>query len=815
MKQISSSRMLIAAGILASAALAAMYVRGGWLLGFVLLAPWLRTLDASRTWISTLASAYAMSVAFTAAVFAWFGIAFGRYTQIGEVTGLAVLLLCAPLFQPQFFAFALVRHACASRYGPVLRALAAAAAWVAAERLLPRLFNDTLGYGLYPSPLLRQAADVGGGAGLTLLLLLANEGVAAAHARWTVSWRLALRPLALAALAPLLLAGYGAVALSGSPASAAKPLRMGLVQANMVDYEGLRKLKGAHAVVRDVLDRHFAMSYDAVVRQRADAVLWSETAYPTTFGQPKSQAGAEFDREILANVNAAGVPFVFGTYDRDSAGEYNAAAFVQPGTGLLGFYRKTRLFPFTEYVPAWMDGDALRRLLPWTGNWQPGNGARVFPLRLADGREVPVLPLICLDDVDARLAIDGARLGAQAILTMSNDSWFSKEREGAQMHQVAAAFRSIETRLPQFRVTTNGYSAAIDAGGAILAGTAMGEPALVIADLPLRHPAPTLMVRWGDWVGLAASAFLLLLATRSMPIWPRQAGQLPDALPPAIALPASVVLLPPFARFAAGLLRTVARIGLFGMCAALLLDDSLRINTLAQIRIFAACFLAPEAAALCVLFAFRARAEFSHGHLVLSRGAQRIELALQDIAAAEVWRLPFPGPGLALRLASGRRWRYGLALAEPVAFAAAMAGAGGPPIPQKTRELQGAAQAGTGLRHRWLDHPLSKFVLLPLVLAIPAFCLHQHIAYGSALGEYYSFGLKAYLSAFALWWAAWSIGVVLSAALLRAAIEAGALLAVLLRPQQAIGARLWLERSGYVVLYLGLPAWLLIKLSGA
>ncbi|WP_223305984.1 apolipoprotein N-acyltransferase [Massilia sp. NR 4-1] len=805
--------MLIAAGILASAALSAMYVRGGWLLGFVLLAPWLRALDGSRTWASTLACAYAMSVAFTAAVFAWFGIAFGRYTQVGELAGLAVLLLCAPLFQPQFFAFALVRHACTSRYGLALRALAAAAAWVAAERLLPRLLSDTLGYGLYPSPLLRQAADVGGGAGLTLLLLLANEGIAAAHARWPGGWRAALRPAALAALAPLLLAGYGLLTLSGSPASAAKPLRMGLVQANMVDYEGLRRLRGAHAVVREVLDRHFAMSYDAVVRQRADAVLWSETAYPTTFGQPKSEAGAEFDREILANVNAAGVPFVFGTYDRDSAGEYNAAAFVQPGAGLLGFYRKTRLFPFTEYVPAWLDGDALRRLLPWTGNWQPGNGARVFPLRLADGREVPVLPLICLDDVDAHLAIDGARLGAQAILTMSNDSWFSKEREGARLHQVAAAFRSIETRLPQFRVTSNGYSAAIDAGGAILAGTAMGEPALVIADLPLRRPAPTLMVRWGDWVGLAAGAFLLLLGIRSMSIWPRHAGQLPD-VPPAIALPAKVVLLPPFARFAAGALRTAARMGLLGMGAALLLDDSLRINTLAQIRIFAACFLAPEAAALCVLFAFRARAEFSHGRLVLSRGAQRIELALQDIAAAELWRLPFPGPGLALRLASGQRWRYGLALAEPVAFAAAMAGAGGPPMAQKTRALQAAVQGGAGLRHRWLDHPLNKFVLLPLVLAIPAFTLHQHIAYGSAFGEYYSFGLKAYLSAFALWWAAWSIGVVLSAALLRAAIEAATLLAVLLRPKQAIGTRLWLERGGYAMLYLGMPAWLLVKLSG-
>jgi apolipoprotein N-acyltransferase len=110
-----------------------------------------------------------------------------------------------------------------------------------------------------------------------------------------------------------------------------------------------------------------------------------------------------------------------------------------------------------------------------------------------------------------------------------------------------------------------------------------------------------------------------------------------------------------------------------------------------------------------------------------------------------------------------------------------------------------------------LDHPLAKFVVLPFVLAIPAFRLHQHIAFGSTFGEYYTFGLAAYLMAFALWWAAWAIGVVLCAAVLRAAIETGTLVAVLLRPGQAIGARRWLERLGLATLYLGLPAWLLLR----
>ena len=808
------------AGILASAAMLGLFARGGagWLLGFVALVPWLRTLDTNRTLAGTLLGAYAMSVAFTAAVFAWFGTAIGSYTHIGSATGVSVLLLAAPLFQPQFFAFALVRHFTGRRHGPVVRALAGTAAWVAIEWLVPKLLGDTLGYGLYPSRLLRQAADVGGAAGLTVLLLLANEGISAALARRAYGVREMAKPLALAALVPLMLAGYGLTTLSATPAPAGKPLRMGLVQSNIVDYERLRQEKGAPAVVREVLDTHYAMTYDAVERQHADAVLWSETVYPTTFGHPKSEAGAELDREILDIINAAGVPLVFGTYDRDEAGEYNAAAFVTPGTGLLGFYRKTRLFPLTEYVPAWLDGPTLRRWLPWTGTWRPGTGARVFPLRLADGREIPVLPLICLDDMDTGLAIDGARLGAQAILIMSNDSWFTDNPQGAELHLAAAAFRSIETRLPQFRVTTNGYSAVIDANGTVLAGTRMGERTLVVGDVPVREPQRTLMVAWGDWVGRAGTAFLVLLAaTAAFRTWRTRGAEDASASAVATAVPADVAVLPPAARLCAGLLRAFARGSLLWMVAAVLLGDgALQANTLAQIRTFAALFLAPEAAAWCVLRAFAARASIENGALVLTRGARRLELALRDIVAVELWRVPLPGPGASLRLASGERWRYGLAHADPTALARALAAAGGAPAHESTPPRATTyAQARLAIRRGRLDQPFAKFVLFPFALAIPAFRLHQHIAYGSAFGEYYTFGLKAYLTTFALWWAAWAIGVVLCAAALRAAIEAGTLVAVLLRPGQAIDTRRWLERLGLAAFYLGLPAWLLLRVFGS
>ena len=805
-----------ALAIAASAALCWLYARGGaaWVLGLFALVPWLRTQDAPRTLAATLLDAWAMSVAYTAAVFAWFAGAIGGYTGWGSAAGLALLLLAAPLLQPQFLAFALARRLAGRRHGPLLRALAAAAAWVATEWAVPRLLGDTLGHGLHPSRVLRQAADVGGATGLTLVLLLSNEALAAALARRAHGLRAMARPLALALLGPALLAGYGMAVLSAAPAPAGKPLRIGLVQSNITDYERLRRERGAGAVVREVLDTHFAMSYDAVEHQHADAVLWSETVYPTTFGHPKSEAGAALDREILAIVDAARVPFVFGTFDVDAAGEYNAAAFVEPGRGLLGFYRKTRLFPLTEHVPAWLDGPTLRRWLPWAGTWQAGDGARVFPLRLADGREIPVQALICRDDTDAGLAIAGARLGAQALLTLSNDAWFSDDPHGAELHQAVAAFRSIETRLPQFRVTTNGFSAAIDASGSVVAGSRMDERTLVIGDLPARQPPRTLMVAWGDWVGRAAAVFLALLVALAAL---GRARFVPPRAAVAPAFPMDVVVLPRSVRLASGALRTIARLALAGMVAAAALGDAAWMaNTLAQIRLFAGLVLVPEAAAWCALRAFAARAMLADGLLVLVRGQRRLELPLIHLGTVRPWRLPIPGPGVSLRLADGRPWHYELALARPDAFADAVARDAGlhasPRPPSRVAAWTGLRASGP---RGVLARPLAKFVALPLALAVPAFRLHQHIAYGGAFGEAYSFGVGAWLRSFALWWAAWTIAVVLCAAALRAAIEAATLAGLVLAPAGAGATRERLEWLGLAGLYLGLPAWFAWRLLGA
>lgn len=808
------SRWRHLAAILVSALVLGLYARGGhaWALGFVALVPWLLALDAVRTRRGSLASGALMALAFVAAVFTWFAAAIGGFTGIGALPGTAVLLLLAPVMQPQLLAFALARHLAGRRHGAFVRALAGASAWVACEWALPKLLGDTLAHGLFPTALLRQAADLGGAAGLTFALVLVNEAVAAALARRRAGTRALLAPLGGAAAIVVALAGYGAARLSTlqAPSAAAPTLRVAMVQASITDYERLRQEIGAYGVVRKVLDTHYALSQSAVRDHGADVLLWSETVYPTTFGQARSEDGAALDAEIQGFVEAMGTPLVFGTYDIDGAGEYNAAAFVEPRAGLIGFYRKTHPFPLTEHVPSWIDGPTLRRLLPWTGGWQAGSGARVLPLRTADGREVNVLPLICLDDVHTALAIDGARLGAQAIVGMSNDSWFTDYPAGARLHLAVAAFRSIETRLPQVRVTTNGLSAVIDDTGEVLASTAMGDQAVLTAELSARDPKPTLMVRWGDWVGRAG--LLLLVVLSALAGWRRLGvGTHRDV---ATVYSANAALLSPSWRAAAGVLRLGAGLGLAWLAMDMLLRIGLQVQSLSQLKLFAFAVVLPALGAWAIERGFAATARIESAALVLEQRGQRIEIPLASIVALRPWRLPLPHAGAHLQLASGQRWPRGLVLADVLSLQRALAEAGSPVRIDGglSARLATLSRVRAATIRRWLDHGGVKFALFPLLPAAVAFRLHQVIAFGGPFGEYYTYGLKAWLTGALIWWASWSIGLMLFAALLRLLVEAATVLALPLSAARAIAVRdalTWLARGAF---YLGVPAWLALRL---
>ena len=276
--------------------------------------------------------------------------------------------------------------------------------------------------------------------------------------------------------------------------AAARPLlSAGIVQANISRYGELARERGTYRAARGILDAHFQLSRQAFLQAPIDLLVWPETVYPTTFGAPKTEEGAALDREIAGFVASSRVPLVFGAYDVDEEGEFNAAVFLEPGRdGRFEFetYRKAWLFPLTERVPRLLDREGVRAWLPWLGTWKPGSGPQVTPLRLPDGRRLRVAPLICYDAVVPELAIAAVREGAELIVTLSNDAWFATG-EGPHLHLVVSAFRSLETRRSQVRATNTGISAIISPTGELLAVAGVHERGAIVASLagglPLRN----------------------------------------------------------------------------------------------------------------------------------------------------------------------------------------------------------------------------------------------------------------------------------------------------------------------------------------
>jgi len=520
--------------VLAAAAALALDERLEWpwmLLGWIALTPWLAVLDRTRSVRQALCSGMLMSLAFVLVTLNWFASSIQAYTGAPRCVALLVMGLMAPILEPQFITCALARHLARRATGTdgfsaEIRtafwrpAIVGACVYVGTESLWPKLFGDSLGYGLYPSTWMRQAADLGGVYGLTFALIIANECMlaivcfllASFVARSTNSGR----PPARAAVAPgacvgasvLALLVYGAVrcAQYDAKAHSAETVSAALIQANISQYDRMAAELGTFEAVRRILDTHFTLSNQALARAPLDFLVWPETVYPTTFGSPKSEAGAAFDREIAGFVSSTGVPLVFGAYDAEAGDEFNAAISLQPGQDdgvTFDAYRKASLFPLTERVPALLESARIRSWLPWLGTWRPGKGAAVLPLTLHDGRTIRIAPLICYDALKPALVRAAVRRGAQIIVTLSNDFWF-RYGPAPHAHLVLAAFRSIESRRAQLRVTNTGISGVITATGELLSTAGLHQRAILVGTVPLEGHASTLVLAWGEWFGPSA-----------------------------------------------------------------------------------------------------------------------------------------------------------------------------------------------------------------------------------------------------------------------------------------------------------------------
>ena len=199
----------------------------------------------------------------------------------------------------------------------------------------------------------------------------------------------------------------------------------------------------------------------------ADIVVWPEAAIPDYLRRSKPYIDAQRpgSGDIVTGI------FVAETKEgTDDVAYFNAAV----STGDSAIYRKRHLVPFGDFVPF---ESLLRGLisffdLPMSGT-TPGEAEQPL-LRAAD---IDLAMAICWEIAYPATVAADARL-ADALVTISNDTWFG-ESIGPSQHFQIARMRAKENGKYLLRSTNDGITAIVDDKGDVVGRLPRFEPDLL------------------------------------------------------------------------------------------------------------------------------------------------------------------------------------------------------------------------------------------------------------------------------------------------------------------------------------------------
>lgn len=374
------------------------------------------------------------------------------------------------------------------------------AAWVVTEHLRSfDLFGGFpwayLGYAVHRSGPLLELASLGGVWALSFVLAL--FGVLVGRGRWRAASLL---------LAAVVVSSLGLRALRPEEPVFGRPLRAGIVQANIP-----QSVKWDPDRAREHFESHLELSR-MVAATGVDLLVWPEASVPFLVERDRAVQDA-----LLDVARAAQAPLVVGGLGLDLGPEgepwfHNSAFALTPAAGIVDRYDKTHLVPFGEYVPLQDLFRLFRGLAAGMveGAFVPGERPRVLEGlgSLAAGHAPTVL--ICYEviypSLVRRAVLDGARL----LINVTNDAWYGRTSAPHQFLAVAA-MRSAEHGIPMIRAANTGVSGVVDSYGTVLRETPIFESWALPVEVPAQRRGRTLYtwagdwVVWACWIGLIAS----------------------------------------------------------------------------------------------------------------------------------------------------------------------------------------------------------------------------------------------------------------------------------------------------------------------
>lgn len=347
------------------------------------------------------------------------------------------------------------------------------AAWAACEFLISKvsIFPVHMALSWAWQPLWIQTAELGGAMTVSFTMVAINAAIWECVRGYMEGGTGTGKPgkptkLALVSLAAWLLGvpAYGWIRIEQIEAEMerAPSLRVGVVQGNF----GIETY--ATPGMKPLLLRELQRVTAALQADGAEVVLWGETAYP--YGRFTRQHDSDLDPEDRRRIQRGfNVPVIVGLVTRDATAENPYAwntAWVLDADGHWGDrYDKNYPLMFGEAAPPGIDPEWYLDKIPSASHLNRGDGPAVIE---AAGYRFG--PLICYEDILVDFTRETANEGVNALVNLTNDSWFGKTREQSE-HLGLAVFRSVEHRKPLLRSVNAGISAYVDPVGRVIEQT--------------------------------------------------------------------------------------------------------------------------------------------------------------------------------------------------------------------------------------------------------------------------------------------------------------------------------------------------------
>jgi len=359
--------------------------------------------------------------------------------------------------------------------------------WVLLEYLRSHLFTGfpwaLLGYSQYLNLPIIQIADIAGAWGVSFLVVMVNviikEIIGSRFKVQGSRQKINYKFLFVACGLWLVACGYGVYKLYLRPVyperSRGAPCALRLVKISVIQGNIPQELKWNPGAKDFIMNKYFTLTRQAV-EGKPDLIIWPEAALPVVLEEEPI-----FFERVEDLVRGVRTPLLLGAVTTKEGIYYNSALLVSGEGKLLNKYNKLHLVPFGEYIPLRKTFRFLETIVP-IGDFTAGKDYTIFELSRYPVTPLPRLnaqtrkranaqtnfsALICFEDLFPQISREFVKKGANFLVNITNDAWFSKTSSPYQ-HLQASVFRAVENRVNLVRAANTGISGFIAPSGEII-----------------------------------------------------------------------------------------------------------------------------------------------------------------------------------------------------------------------------------------------------------------------------------------------------------------------------------------------------------